>query len=76
MAKTLLEDLTDRRRVCVLIRIAGFSYEETAAYLSIPVRTIRHELYLAAGSFPGLLDHRSDPKQGRSLCDVGGTKTA
>ncbi len=67
MSKRLLEGLPDRRRICVMLRADGWSYEEIALFLSVGVRLVRHELEHAAESFPGILDHRRPDNRNRMM---------
>ncbi len=53
--RTLLEDLPDRRRICVMLRADGWSYDEIAQFLGIGVRMVRHELEQATHDIPAVL---------------------
>lgn len=65
--KGLLEDVADRRRVCVLLRADGFTYDEIAEFLGITPRLVRHDLDRVVEEFPGVLDHRRKRNQNRIM---------
>lgn len=67
MTATLMESLPDRRRICVLLRADGWSYDEIADYLGISFRQVRYEIEHAIDQFPGLLDHRRGQNQNRIM---------
>lgn len=67
MPRSLLEHLTDRQRICVLLRVDGWSYAEIGVFLGVPHRTVRGELQAVAKAFPGLLDHRRPANSGRLM---------
>lgn len=67
MARRLLETLSDRARICVLLRSDGWSYGEIAEFLSISERLVRHELEKSTEAFPGLLDHRRPENKNRLM---------
>lgn len=66
---TLLGELSDRRRICIMLRADGWSFEEIGAFLGITVRQVRCEFERLADRFPfpDLLDHRRSENQGRVL---------
>lgn len=64
---TLLGSLPDRRRICIMLRADGWSYEEAGQFLGIPPRQARYEIEHAIDQFPGLLDHRRQENEGRAL---------
>ena len=64
---SLLEQLPDRRRVCVMLRADGWSYEEIAEFLGVRARLVRHELEQASAGYPGLLDHRRSENRNRLM---------
>lgn len=67
VGKRILEALPDRRRICVMLRGDGWSYEEISDFLGVGVRLVRHELEQAAESYPGLLDHRRAENKNRLM---------
>lgn len=67
MPKRLLEDLPDRRRICVMLRADGWSYEEIGEFLGIGVRLVRSELEQAANAYPDLLERRRTYNRNRLL---------
>lgn len=56
--RTLLESIPDRRRICVMLRADGWSYEEISAFLRINVGQVRYQIEHSVDQFPGILDHR------------------
>lgn len=67
MKRSLMEEMPDRRRVCVMLRAAGMSYMEISEFLNIGPRLVRYELEQATHQFPGLLDHGRGDNQNRII---------
>ncbi len=65
---SFLGHLGDRRRTCILLRAAGYSYNEIASFLDVNDRVIRHELEGVLEDFDGILDSRNEcGKNGRLM---------
>lgn len=56
----ILERLSDRQRIVILLKLDGASLDEIGDFLGISRRMVRDSLTLALGKFPGLLDHRGE----------------
>ncbi len=69
--RTLLEDVPDRRRICVMLRADGWSYDEIAQFLGISTRMVRHELEHAPHDIPAVLTPIAPDERNRAARGPG-----
>lgn len=65
--ESMMERLSDQHRIALMLRADGWGYDEIAAFIGLPIRTVRHLLAQATRSYPGILDHRRPESPGRLM---------